>query len=270
MTLCAKCGHDILDHRKIDVVGPAPCDHVFDRIPEWPVLCNCPNFEEPKPKLCVCGHPATSHAPTATDRYADFGAPGVVIRFNGLCREAHPNGPCPCWGFTAPEDAKQKTATETVADQPEQREWIGGVYPYEKSEWRDECLAMKAKLEACEKARDLNADRAIEHCNRADERADRFKFERDGAVERAHMLLEAKNRSLDREIALAAKVKELEAWKKEAISVMPDLQAIGKELGLEIGDTVHDKILPALKKRRVLIERQNALIEAFRCRGCQL
>lgn len=34
-----------------------------------------------------------------------------------------------------------------------------------------------------------------------------------GAEERAELLLDAKNRSLDREIALNAKIKELEAWK---------------------------------------------------------
>lgn len=37
---------------------------------------------------------------------------------------------------------------------------------------------------------------------------------------------------------------ELRAWKKEALAVMPDFQAIGKELDIPIGQTVHDKILP--------------------------
>lgn len=41
-------------------------------------------------------------------------------------------------------------------------------------------------------------------------------------------------------------LKELRAWKESAMRVMPDFQAIGKELGLKLGDTVHDKILPAI------------------------
>ncbi len=43
------------------------------------------------------------------------------------------------------------------------------------------------------------------------------------------------------------KVRDLEAWKKSALSVSPPLQEIGRELGLTIGESVHDKILPAIK-----------------------
>lgn len=41
--------------------------------------------------------------------------------------------------------------------------------------------------------------------------------------------------------------KELRGWKESAISVMPDYQAIGAELGVRLGDSVHDKILPGIK-----------------------
>lgn len=44
---------------------------------------------------------------------------------------------------------------------------------------------------------------------------------------------------------------ELEAlrrWKAEAIEVMPDMQAIGKALGLRIDESIHDKILPGIEK----------------------
>ena len=41
---------------------------------------------------------------------------------------------------------------------------------------------------------------------------------------------------------------ELKAWKESAISVMPDIQAIGKEMGLEIGQAISPKILPYIKE----------------------
>src|SRR5688572_9341038 len=49
------------------------------------------------------------------------------------------------------------------------------------------------------------------------------------------------------------RIKELSEWKESAISVMPDYQAIGKEMGIRLGDSIHDKILPAIKnlKERV-------------------
>jgi hypothetical protein len=43
-------------------------------------------------------------------------------------------------------------------------------------------------------------------------------------------------------------VEPLWGWKKSAIEVMPDMQAIGKELGLTVGQSVHDKILPGILK----------------------
>jgi hypothetical protein len=46
------------------------------------------------------------------------------------------------------------------------------------------------------------------------------------------------------------KVRELERWKESAIAVMPDYQAVGRELGLRLGESVHDKILPAIQQLR--------------------
>jgi hypothetical protein len=41
---------------------------------------------------------------------------------------------------------------------------------------------------------------------------------------------------------------QLQAWKKEAIAVMPDYQAIGKAIGVKLGESVHDKILPEINR----------------------
>lgn len=47
---------------------------------------------------------------------------------------------------------------------------------------------------------------------------------------------------------LQKEIKELRGWKESAIAIMPDYQAIGLELGLHIGQSVYDKILPAIKQ----------------------
>lgn len=41
---------------------------------------------------------------------------------------------------------------------------------------------------------------------------------------------------------------ELKQWKKEATLVMPDFQKIGAALGVKLGASVHDKILPGIEK----------------------
>ena len=43
-------------------------------------------------------------------------------------------------------------------------------------------------------------------------------------------------------------VNELKSWKESAISVMPDIQAIGKEMGLQIGQAISPKIIPYIKE----------------------
>jgi hypothetical protein len=45
-------------------------------------------------------------------------------------------------------------------------------------------------------------------------------------------------------------IQQLRQWKEEAIAVMAPYQEIGKELGLTLGESVHDRILPALQQLR--------------------
>ena len=49
---------------------------------------------------------------------------------------------------------------------------------------------------------------------------------------------------------LIAERDQLKKWKEEAISVMPPMQEIGEEIGVGFGQTIHDKILPELIRRR--------------------
>lgn len=39
-------------------------------------------------------------------------------------------------------------------------------------------------------------------------------------------------------------LEQLRAWKESAIEVWPDMQKIGKLIGVQLGDSVHDKIIP--------------------------
>jgi hypothetical protein len=45
-----------------------------------------------------------------------------------------------------------------------------------------------------------------------------------------------------------SELEELRAWKQSAIAVMPDYQKIGNLLGVGLGESVHDKIIPALER----------------------
>jgi len=47
---------------------------------------------------------------------------------------------------------------------------------------------------------------------------------------------------------------ELRRWKTEALTVMPPYQEIGQEIGVTLGSSIHDKILPELVRRREEIE----------------
>jgi predicted RNase H-like nuclease (RuvC/YqgF family) len=47
------------------------------------------------------------------------------------------------------------------------------------------------------------------------------------------------------------RIKELEAWKQMLFSVWPDMQAIGKEINVPLGESVHDKILPFIKRLKL-------------------
>tara|TARA_R110000868_G_scaffold360906_1_gene622949 strand:- start:166 stop:459 length:294 start_codon:yes stop_codon:yes gene_type:complete len=47
---------------------------------------------------------------------------------------------------------------------------------------------------------------------------------------------------------------ELKAWKEAAMSVSPPLQEIARELGLPLGQSIHDRILPAIQRLKAEID----------------
>jgi hypothetical protein len=49
-------------------------------------------------------------------------------------------------------------------------------------------------------------------------------------------------------------VQTLKSWKAEALSVMPDYQAIGKALNIKLGESIHDKILSEIQRLKELIQ----------------
>lgn len=49
---------------------------------------------------------------------------------------------------------------------------------------------------------------------------------------------------------ISEELQQLRQWKEEAISVMPDMQRIGKLIGVKLGETVHDKIVPYLEAQQ--------------------
>ena len=51
---------------------------------------------------------------------------------------------------------------------------------------------------------------------------------------------------------LLNELQQLRDWKESAISVMPDYQALGKEMNVPLGESVHDKILPYIRKLKAL------------------
>jgi hypothetical protein len=50
------------------------------------------------------------------------------------------------------------------------------------------------------------------------------------------------------------KIKELEDWKESAIKHTPDLQEIGKLIGVKLGDSIHDKVIPYIKSLQTQLE----------------
>lgn len=55
---------------------------------------------------------------------------------------------------------------------------------------------------------------------------------------------------------LQDELEELRQWKRQAIEVMPPYQEIGKLIGVKLGESIHDKILPAIE--RLTLERDIA------------
>lgn len=63
-------------------------------------------------------------------------------------------------------------------------------------------------------------------------------------------LRDYKRRITALELGLAAaekRAEKAEAWKESMLSVMPPMQEIGNELGVLLGDSIHDKILSGIK-----------------------
>lgn len=59
-------------------------------------------------------------------------------------------------------------------------------------------------------------------------------------------------------------LEQLQAWKESAMQVMPDYKAIAKLIGVKLGQSVHDKIVPYLEKmqqREVVMKEMVEVLE---------
>jgi len=54
---------------------------------------------------------------------------------------------------------------------------------------------------------------------------------------------------------------QLSQWKKEAVAVMPDFQKIGELLGIRIGESVVDKIIPGIESLQSRIKDRNEVVK---------
>lgn len=57
--------------------------------------------------------------------------------------------------------------------------------------------------------------------------------------------------------------KLLNEWKRSVIETMPDMQKVGELIGLSIGESVHDKIIPWMIEMKEKHERQAVTIKNF-------
>lgn len=57
-------------------------------------------------------------------------------------------------------------------------------------------------------------------------------------------------------------IMELKEWKKSAIKVMPPIQEIGKTIGVKLGESIHDKILPAIQELQSSVDKYRKLADA--------
>lgn len=60
--------------------------------------------------------------------------------------------------------------------------------------------------------------------------------------------------------AAQIEIDRLKAWQASMLSVQPDMQAIGNALGLRLGESIHDKILPGIE---LLTRQRDGLKEAL-------
>ena len=61
----------------------------------------------------------------------------------------------------------------------------------------------------------------------------------------------------EREIAeLRARVAELEAWKESALAIenLWDVQAVGREIGVDLGESIRPQILPYIKRLKATLK----------------
>jgi uncharacterized protein YdcH (DUF465 family) len=49
-------------------------------------------------------------------------------------------------------------------------------------------------------------------------------------------------------------IQRLQDWKESAMAVWPDMQKIGELIGVKLGGSVHDKIIPAIEKLQAEIQ----------------
>lgn len=64
--------------------------------------------------------------------------------------------------------------------------------------------------------------------------------------------------------AFEARLEEIETlkqWKESAISVMPDMQEIGRLLGVRVGESIHDKIVPGIERLLEVLEKSVEIIK---------
>jgi hypothetical protein len=71
-----------------------------------------------------------------------------------------------------------------------------------------------------------------------------------GHQEAAIAALEEANNSL------AARVGELEAWKESALAIenLWDVQAVGREIGVDLGESIRSQILPYIKRLKATLK----------------
>lgn len=57
-------------------------------------------------------------------------------------------------------------------------------------------------------------------------------------------------------LPIEKEILELQQWKKEAMEILckMDLQAIGEELNIKVGESVHDKILPGIRQLKAQLK----------------
>jgi len=76
----------------------------------------------------------------------------------------------------------------------------------------------------------------------------------------------------EREIAeLRARVAELEAWKESALAIenLWDVQAVGREIGVDLGEPIRSQILPYIKRLKAALAEREAVLKWLANEACQ-